>query len=322
MVNDIYKLDLKDKKILSELDKNCRQSNSQIAKKVGLSTEVVNYRIKKLEEENIITQYQTALNLSKLGIIHFKLCLSFQHITSKELNERITRLKGNKNVKWLVLCNGAWDLIATLETDSIINIDILKNEILSLFSGYILEQEISIGVEAAVYNRNFITGGQSQGKKVLLDSSTKEKLEEVDMKILKILSENARMSVVDLSTKLNLTARVVSYRIKQLMKNKIIEGFRIAINYNKLGVQFYKGFIYLENPEKSKIEDMVNYFASHKNIIHHVKVLGSWDLEPEFEVLNEAEFNKILIDIKDKYSNIIKKIDVITIKEEYKAVYF
>ena len=40
------KLDLKDKKILEQLDLNSRQSNSQIAKKVGLSKDAIGYRIK------------------------------------------------------------------------------------------------------------------------------------------------------------------------------------------------------------------------------------------------------------------------------------
>ncbi len=42
------KIDLKDRKILYELDLDCRQSNNQIGKKVGLRRDVVAYRIKKI----------------------------------------------------------------------------------------------------------------------------------------------------------------------------------------------------------------------------------------------------------------------------------
>ena len=42
------KLGVKDMKILTELDKNARQSNNQIGKKVRLSKEVVKYRIDKM----------------------------------------------------------------------------------------------------------------------------------------------------------------------------------------------------------------------------------------------------------------------------------
>ena len=38
-------IDLKDRKILYQLDSNCRQSNTQIGKNVGLKKDVVSYRI-------------------------------------------------------------------------------------------------------------------------------------------------------------------------------------------------------------------------------------------------------------------------------------
>ena len=51
-------LDLKDRKILYELDINSRQSNSEIAKKTGLSKQVIGLRIKKLVllQENLLEQ--------------------------------------------------------------------------------------------------------------------------------------------------------------------------------------------------------------------------------------------------------------------------
>ena len=70
------------------------------------------------------------------------------------------------------------------------------------------------------------------------------------------------------------------------------------------------------------MKSLVNFFVYHKNIIHNVKVLGNWDFEPEIEVFSEAEFDKIITEIKNNYSDIIKKIDVITILKEHKFVYF
>ena len=49
----MYKLDKKDKDILYELDLNSRQSFNQIGRKIKLSKEVVQYRIKQLEKVKI-----------------------------------------------------------------------------------------------------------------------------------------------------------------------------------------------------------------------------------------------------------------------------
>lgn len=317
-----YPLDLKDRKILYELNSNSRLSCSQIGKKVGLSTEVVSYRIKKLEEE-IITQYQLIVNLSKLDILQFKICLSFQHITSENLQQIIDKLKDKKEVKWIVSSNGNWDLIISLETPSIENLDLLKNEIITLFEGYINKKAISILVEASTYNRNYLVDTNPQkNERIIMKPSKKIKLDKLDLDILKQLSENARKSIVDIATELKTTARIVNYRIKQLLKSEVILGFKIALNYEKLGIKFYKTFIYLDNPKQERIDKLISFFENHKNIIHHVKVLGNWDLEPEFEVYSEEEFNKILTTIKDSFSDIIKDIDIVTISKEHKFVYF
>ena len=74
-------IDLKDRKILYELDLNCRQSNAQIGKKVGLSKEVVTYRIKRMEDEGVITRYWTAIDTMKLGYYIYRIYISFQNIT-------------------------------------------------------------------------------------------------------------------------------------------------------------------------------------------------------------------------------------------------
>ena len=55
----MYKIDLKDRKILYELDLNCRQSNTRIGKKVGLKRDIVSYRIKRLQKQGVIKNVST-----------------------------------------------------------------------------------------------------------------------------------------------------------------------------------------------------------------------------------------------------------------------
>ncbi|MBT4376687.1 hypothetical protein HOD29_04910 [archaeon] len=40
------------------------------------------------------------------------------------------------------------------------------------------------------------------------------------------------------------------------------------------------------------------------------------------EVFSEEEFEKALFEMKDKFSDIISRVDVVTIRKEYKFVYF
>jgi DNA-binding Lrp family transcriptional regulator len=95
-------LDLKDRKILYELDLNCRQSNAQIGKKVGLSRKVVEYRIKRMEDEGIITNYFTSIDTYILGYQVFRIYINFKEVSLDVKNEIIDYFVNNKN-SWAVI---------------------------------------------------------------------------------------------------------------------------------------------------------------------------------------------------------------------------
>ncbi len=317
------KLDLKDRRILYELDKNARISSSAIAKKVGLTPEGVNYKIKRFENESIITNYQLIVNLSKLDIFQFKIFLSFQNLNSEKLDKIISKLKKMEEIKWIVSTRGGWDLLITIETDSVENADDIKIKILGLFENHIRKKTFSILVEAETYNRNFLVEGKNVlNLRAIMKKDEIVEVDELDIKLLKKLTKNSRKSVVDLSEELKSTPRIINYRIKQLEKKKVILGYKIALGYEKLGIKFYKCLIYLGNIKEKRISELVDYFVSHENIIHNVRVIGDWDYEPEFEVFSEEEFDDFLKDMKDKFSDIISRVDVVTIRKEYKFVYF
>lgn len=319
----VENLDLRDRKILYELDKNARTPSSVIAKKVGLTPEGVNYRIKRFEHEGIITGYQTVINLSKLGIVQFKIVLSLHYISEKELADIILELRKKEYTKHIGTVFGNWDLIISMEADNYFKVEEIKNEVLSIFGKSIREKAISILISTNVFSRDYFMEVKNKiDSKIIMDNSEKVELDKLDMKILKMISVNSRKSLVDLADKIHSTVRIVQYRIKQMEKKGVISGYRISIDYNKLGIKFYKCFLYLGSPDLKRVNELENYFLNNKNIIHDVKVLSNWDFEPEFEVFSEGEFEKILGEMKDKFSDIISRVDVVTIRKEYKFVYF
>ena len=96
-------IDLKDRKILYELDLNCRQSNAQIGKKVGLSREVVKYRIQRMEKAGIIINQWTAVDTYRLGYQVFRAYINFQDIT-KDVKDKI--------IQYFVNCRDTWGVIS------------------------------------------------------------------------------------------------------------------------------------------------------------------------------------------------------------------
>ena len=74
--------------------------------------------------------------------------------------------------------------------------------------------------------------------------------DELDLKILRIIAENARMPLIEIADKLKADDRTIAFRIKQLEKKKVIQGYRVNLNLAKLGYEYYKINFILDNYSK------------------------------------------------------------------------
>jgi DNA-binding Lrp family transcriptional regulator len=104
------KLDVKDRKILYELDFDSRQSFSQLGKKVGLHRDVVAYRVNKLQEKGIIKNFYTEINEYKLGYSQVKFYLMYQNITPKIKQDIIDYLVKSSFINIVHSLEGQYDL--------------------------------------------------------------------------------------------------------------------------------------------------------------------------------------------------------------------
>ena len=83
------KIDLKDRKILYQLDLDARQSLTQVGKKVGLKKDVVAYRVKRMQDEGIIKNFWTVINTFKLGYNVFRIYINFHYVSTQIKNDII-----------------------------------------------------------------------------------------------------------------------------------------------------------------------------------------------------------------------------------------
>lgn len=308
-------LDLKDRKILFELEQDSRQSLTQLAKKVGLKKETVFHRMKNLENRGIIKKYLTEINTYKLGYQFYPVLIRFQNTTPVKEKEIFDYLEKSPYMAWLTKCEGAWDLTFTLIAKGNFELKKFLNWFLEKYSRYISDKHVFITTEIHYFKRGFwldrktteiiSTGGVEQVK-----------LDFKDLELLRMLSSNSRKPLVDIAKKIKINPKNVAYRIKKLEKEGIIQGSRILVDFSKMGYKFYKVWFSLQDLTEEKFEKLMNYFKEHKNIIWTTKFIGSYDLSIEIEVKDVEEFRLILGEIKDKFSGLIKKHESLLIFEE------
>jgi len=318
---DKIKLDLKDKKILTLLDENSRYSNSQIAKKVGLSKPAVEYRLRRFEKNKVIFSYYTVIDFTKLGYSQYKIYFKFQNTTLEDEQKIIDYWNKDKNSVWVAQIRGRWDLAISILARNNFEFGKILNQFMNKFSKFILEKDVLLTEYSPVYARRYIT--ETKPSEFIYGVPSKiYELDETDEKILKELSNNARINIVDLVEKIGLSRDIINYRLKKLTKEKIIVQYRCYLNLQNLEINHYKIIFRTKNFDEQAEKEIKLYIAQHKKATQFLKLIGSWDLEIEFETENEDELYKILTEIRKQFSNIIRDFDILRITETFKYNYF
>jgi len=315
------KLDLKDKKILTLLDEDARLSNSQIAKKVGLSKPAVEYRLKRFEKNKLIFQYYAVIDFTKLGYSQYKIYFKFQDTTLEDEQKIIDYWNKDKNSVWVAQIRGRWDLAISIIANSNFEFGKVLSKFMNLNSKFILEKDVLLTEYSPIYAREYLTTTKPLEFVYGVPSKIYE-LDETDKKILKELSTNARINIVDLAEKIKLSRDIINYRLKKLTNEKIIVQHRCYPNLHNLGVNHYKIIFRTKNLDEKSEKEIKAYVTQHKKATQFLKLIGSWDLEIEFETENEDELYKILTDIRKRFSEVIRDFDILRITETYKYDYF
>jgi len=313
------KIDLKDRKILYELDLNCRQGFNQIARKVRLSKDSVIYRINKLKEAGLIQGFQTVINVGKLNYKCFRLYLNFIDTTPQIEKEIIHFFQKKKEVVWLASIEDEYDLGMWIFVKSIIEMDAIWHEFHEKYINYFEDDDLSILTKIRTFSKAYLTGlGHNKHTLVSITAPSPVPVTNIGWDILKLMSVNARISLLDLSRKLNVSTKTISTHIKKLEKDKIIVGYRAILDLNKLDYKHFKMSITMHNITKTKIQEFRYYVEQHPNIVYDNEVLGGQDLEIEIQVQNLNELRKLISDIKHRFSKIIRDYNIMEFYEQYK----
>jgi DNA-binding Lrp family transcriptional regulator len=319
------RLDVKDRKILYELDINARQSASEIGKKVGLSKQVVSYRINKLIQSKVIQKFYAVYDTSKLGFTTYKIFLRLQNVDiekQKEINEYI---KNHKNVQFFASCDGMFDLAFNVLAKTISELYDAIKELENKYGDYIAEKEMVIMIFSSFFYKDYFIGKQSEEirKPMYFGSKAeKTKIDKVDKKILHYLGIDAKIPIVEIANRIKISADAVAVRIKKLEKAQIIHNYILLPNSSLLNQTSYKILFSLHNLTEEKERILFEYCKTQPNIWFHSKSLGKWDLEINMDVDNANQFRQIMMEIKSQFSDIIKEYNTLQVSKVHKFNFY
>lgn len=309
-----YKLDNKDMQLLFELDKNARIAETNLAKIIGKSKESVRYRLKKMQEEKIIIGFTTWIDPVRMGYQTGKIYLNLANIPNKK-KQFIDYIKKDKRLFWLGIAEGVWNAGLTFFVRDDKEFFDIKNNLFFKFKDLILESKTASVVGIYYHDKTFLHKDKTIWNS-MLEKKDNIELDDIGKKVLKSLFKNSRENIATIAHDYKTTVDIVRNRMKNMEENSIIKKYTLLIDYKKIGYELYKTFIYFKSLDTEEFDRFMKYAQNQSNIIHIVKQISPWDLELEIMCNGFNEYNKIISELTENFSNSIQKVETAIMYED------
>jgi len=318
------KIDVKDRKILYELDVNARQSFSKIAKKVGLSKSSVSYRINRLENEGVIQNYYTFIDGIRLGYVVLRLYIIYQYTTKEIEKEIIEYFLKNKATVAIYSIDGRYDLEIIFWIKDINQYYNIWNDTLKRYSDYFQDQVLSFYIKYITFKNSYLISETKNNfhnqNADMMGGGKQVKIDETDHNILKIISSNARMPLSEIAKKIKINPDTICYHLNKLKKNKIIQGFRVNIDYSKLGYQYFKTDIYLKDYSQRK--KIINFIKTNPHLISINETTGLSHLELELHLKSLTHLHEVMNEIQTRFPLAVRNYKYFNFQKIHKYTFF
>jgi len=321
MVSD---LDNKDRQILYLLNKDCRLTDAKIGKLTRMSKQTINYRIKRLVKDGIVSKFITVVDPEMFGYTFYNIYLELD-CRSKEKDARLMKkLLAEKSTTWIVEGIGKWDyIVCVLAKDARAFHKILTN-IFHICGDRLMDHATFTVVEAHTQPYKFLFQDLKLDYKTsyLGRKTDRMRLDKEDMKILNYISNDARARIIEIARKTKLDPKTVAYRIRTMQEMGYIVSFTTLMDISKLGYNWHYLFFKLRYANDKDEAEFVKYIKSLPWVFYIIKGVGNYNLTMELHAKDVEHYHEIISDLKERYRDMIKKMWAFQILKEYKCDFF
>jgi len=316
-------LDLNDKKILFELDKNSRKSFAEIGKATRMSKQTVKFRIERLLRRGVIDSFHTMWNVSTLGYSQYNIYFRFRKINPDKEAELTEKLEKSKHVSWLVRIDGQYDLITATFFKTIQEFYTFLQKIIYEYGDIIQERNIMAITNLYQFKRYYLI--DKKPVKVELGYWVKQRetmeIDSINKKILSALVENAREPATKIAKKVGITPEAVNSRIKSMVRKELIQSFLMKLNWQLFGYRYYKIIIDFKQLTEKRKKELIEFCAVHPNVLYVIEGIGIGDIHLDLEIESQEALHMFLSLLRETFSDIISDYETLSISKEIKVRY-
>ncbi len=187
-----------------------------------------------------------------------------------------------------------------------------------MFASYIKEVLINVSVEGESFHYPFFKKFQQPSIKTATKQFKSPQLDDMNIKLLQILTEHARTPVKSIARSLKITEATVRARIKWLEKSGLIHQYTILLHPGHIGYSFNLMLIRLNTP----CPELESYLKKVPEIFYLVKGAGFFDIKAEFYSETADRVHEIEEDMYQKFIGKVAHINILHVKKEHGVRYF
>ena len=278
--NNDFHMDHLDLQILRILADNCRTSYRSIGLTLGMTANTVKRRVKILIQNKIIGKFITNLNFAILG---YKMNCLF---IIRHYNSSIEEIS-----KYLHRFGKIYLSINAIGGMSVFGIIVRPG----------MEEKIAFLKETSQHN---LSGGREKDIRASIDirdifigyHTTYFKLIETDLKIIRCLLSNPRMTIIDIANTISASRRTIIRRMEAMTEHRLLN---FGLVYNPSAMKGYNYFTILAQGDKSSFQgiikriyaDLSRYLLRHPTLIHKDVIIVNLYSENIFDI--ERIFRKV-----------------------------
>ena len=101
-------------------------------------------------------------------------------------------------------------------------------------------------------------------------------MDDIDIKLLHILSENSNQTATDIMPQINLSIPAINKRIAKMRASGLIKKFTLSVDAKMVGKPVLAYVMVILN-QYSEVEELVKYIRSDKDIVECHAITGEYD---------------------------------------------
>ena len=240
----------------------------------------------------------------KLGYNAVRIYLKWQNISLAEEEKAYAEIKTDPLFMWSIRFEGDIDIAFYVWVQDVQGFAKKWSHFMGKYKKYIRRYELYESVDIVHYPLKFLLD-KKNSEELVIGRGAKQDYDEKDYEILKLVTQDARIPIVQIAKQIKLTPKAALYRLKHLEKKGIVLGYYALIDETKIGYVFYKVDFFLN--DLSKTVELNEYAKQHPNVVYRVRTIGGPDFEIEIIVKDVKEMKNVVNEIRNRFPNIINR---------------